>query len=170
MVTPIVMFIGAVLYVFVISQHAEVDADQDRHLRRRRLSRPAGADAVLKNAISKRQLQIKRAFPDALDLLLICYRSPAMYGRVALPASGELEIVSQSVALSPRNFTQTSADCPNLQDPARSSYENLAAPAPALRASSRSCRRLSASRNVYGHPAKAISLRVDGGRKTATCA
>ena len=29
----------------------------------------------LKNAISKRQLQIKRAFPDALDLLLICIES-----------------------------------------------------------------------------------------------
>ena len=29
----------------------------------------------LKNAISKRQLSIKRAFPDALDLLLICIES-----------------------------------------------------------------------------------------------
>ena len=29
----------------------------------------------LKNAISKRQLAIRRAFPDALDLLLICIES-----------------------------------------------------------------------------------------------
>ena len=29
----------------------------------------------LKNRITKRQLQIKRAFPDALDLLLICIES-----------------------------------------------------------------------------------------------
>ena len=29
----------------------------------------------LKNAITKRQLSIKRAFPDALDLLLICIES-----------------------------------------------------------------------------------------------
>ena len=46
LVTPIVMFVGAMLYVFVISHMREIAAGQDRHLRRRCLSRPAGADAV----------------------------------------------------------------------------------------------------------------------------
>ena len=51
----------------------------------------------LKNAISKRQLSIKRAFPDALDLLLICVESgmsvEAAFRKVAS------EIGAQSVAL-----------------------------------------------------------------------
>ena len=52
----------------------------------------------LKNAISKRQLSIRRAFPDALDLLLICIES-GMSIEVAF-RKVSAEIVSQSVALS----------------------------------------------------------------------
>src|SRR6059058_1670342 len=74
-VTPIVLFIGTVLYVFVI-------AHMDRSLPVK-LGICVGAAYLglqapmifLKNAISKRQLSIKRAFPDALDLLLICIES-----------------------------------------------------------------------------------------------
>src|SRR6201996_7080403 len=74
-VTPIVLFIGAVLYVFVIS-----------HMQKSfpvKIGICLGAAYLglqapmlfLRNAISKRQLSIKRAFPDALDLLLICIES-----------------------------------------------------------------------------------------------
>src|SRR5882762_6846779 len=74
-VTPILLFIGAVLYVFVI-------ANLDKSLPVK-LGICVGAAYLglqapmlfLKNAISKRQLSIKRAFPDALDLLLICIES-----------------------------------------------------------------------------------------------
>ncbi len=72
LVTPIVMFVGAILYVFVIS-HMEKSFPI-------KIGMCIGAAyfglqapmLFLKNAISKRQLSIKRAFPDALDLLLIC--------------------------------------------------------------------------------------------------
>jgi tight adherence protein C len=121
-VAPIVMFAGSVVYVFVIS-----------HLEK---SMPVkigicvacaygGLQApmlFLKNAISKRQLQIKRAFPDALDLLLICIESgmsvEAAFRKVAA------EIVSQSIALS-EEFTLTTAELSYLQD-RKVAYENLA--------------------------------------------
>jgi tight adherence protein C len=121
-VAPIVMLVGSVLYVFVLS-----------HLEK---SMPikigicigcayGGLQApmlFLKNAISKRQLQIKRAFPDALDLLLICIESgmsvEAAFRRVAV------EIVTQSIALS-EEFTLTTAELSYLQD-RKVAYENLA--------------------------------------------
>ena len=46
MVTPIVMLIGAIVYVFSAVTHAEVHPDQGRHLHRRRVFRLAGANAV----------------------------------------------------------------------------------------------------------------------------
>src|SRR6201995_1758877 len=121
LVAPIVLFIASVLYVFVIS-----------HMQK---SMPIkigicvgcaylGLQApmlFLKNAISKRQLQIKRAFPDALDLLLICIESgmsiEAAFRKVAT------EIVNQSIALS-EEFTLTTAELSYLQD-RKMAYENL---------------------------------------------
>jgi tight adherence protein C len=121
-VTPLVMFAGSIFYVFVLS-----------HLQK---SMPVkigicvacaygGLQApmlFLKNAISKRQLSIKRAFPDALDLLLICIESgmsvEAAFRKVAA------EIVTQSVALS-EEFTLTTAELSYLQD-RKVAYENLA--------------------------------------------
>ncbi|MEN3289292.1 MAG: tight adherence protein [Bradyrhizobium sp.] len=122
LVTPVVVFIGTVVYVFVIS-----------HLEK---SLPvkigiclggayAGLQApmlFLRNAISKRQLSIRRAFPDALDLLLICIESgmsiEAAFRKVSV------EIASQSIALS-EEFTLTTAELSYLQD-RKVAYENLA--------------------------------------------
>src|SRR5882672_6172442 len=121
-VAPLVMFVGSVLYVFVIS-----------HLEK---SLPikigicvgcayGGLQApmlFLKNAISKRQLQIKRAFPDALDLLLICIESGMSVEAAFRKVSAE--IVTQSIALS-EEFTLTTAELSYLQD-RKVAYENLA--------------------------------------------
>ena len=77
---------------------------------------------LLKNRIGKRQLSIKRAFPDALDLLLICVESgmsiEAAFKKVSL------EIGSQSVALA-EELTLTTAELSYLQD-RKQAYENLA--------------------------------------------
>jgi len=122
LVAPIVMFVGSVLYVFVIS-HMEKSMPI-------KIGMCVGAAwfglqapmLFLKNAISKRQLQIKRAFPDALDLLLICIESgmsiEAAFRKVAS------EIVTQSIALS-EEFTLTTAELSYLQD-RKMAYENLA--------------------------------------------
>ena len=76
----------------------------------------------LKNRIQNRQLQIRRAFPDALDLLLICVESgmsiEASFKRVSE------EIGSQSIALA-EELTLTTAELSYLQD-RRMAYENLA--------------------------------------------
>ena len=76
----------------------------------------------LKNRIAKRQLSIKRAFPDALDLLLICVESgmsiEAAFKRVSA------EIGSQSIALA-EELTLTTAELSYLQD-RKMAYENLA--------------------------------------------
>src|SRR6266480_2296586 len=122
LVTPIVMFIGAVIYVFVISQMQKsmpIKIGICVGVAYLGLQAPM---LFLKNAISKRQLQIKRAFPDALDLLLICIES-GMSVEVAFRKVA-VEIVTQSVALS-EEFSLTTAELSYLQD-RQVAYENLA--------------------------------------------
>jgi tight adherence protein C len=76
----------------------------------------------LKNKIQRRQLSIKRAFPDALDLLLICVES-GMSIEAAFRKVSE-DIGSQSVALA-EELTLTTAELSYLPD-RRKAYENLA--------------------------------------------
>src|SRR5579862_843 len=76
----------------------------------------------LKNKIQRRQVSMKRAFPDALDLLLICVES-GMSIEAAFRKVSE-EIGSQSVALA-EEFTLTTAELSYLPD-RRQAYENLA--------------------------------------------
>src|SRR5260370_32610322 len=122
MVTPIVMFLAAVLYVFVIS-HLEksmpIKIGICVGIAYLGLQAPM---LFLKNAISKRQLSIRRAFPDALDLLLICIESGMSIEIAFRKVSGE--IVTQSIALS-EEFTLTTAALSYLQD-RKVAYENLA--------------------------------------------
>lgn len=122
LVAPIVLFVGSVVYVFLIAH-----MDQSMPIK---IGICVGAAYLglqapmlfLRNAISKRQLSIKRAFPDALDLLLICIESgmsvEMAFRKVAV------EIVGQSIALS-EEFTLTTAELSYLQD-RKVAYENLA--------------------------------------------
>ena len=122
LVTPILLFVGAVLYVFVI---ANLEKSLPIKLGICVAAAYLGLQApmlFLKNAISKRQLSIKRAFPDALDLLLICIES-GMSVEVAF-RKVSVEIVTQSVGLS-EEFALTTAELSYLQD-RKVAYENLA--------------------------------------------
>jgi len=76
----------------------------------------------LKNKIQKRQLSIRRAFPDALDLLLICVESGMSIEAAFRKVSGE--IGSQSIPLA-EELTLTTAELSYLQD-RKVAYENLA--------------------------------------------
>ena len=76
----------------------------------------------LKNRITKRQQSINRAFPDALDLLLICVESGISIEAAFRKVSEE--IGTQSVALA-EELTLTTAELSYLQD-RRQAYENLA--------------------------------------------
>jgi tight adherence protein C len=122
MVTPVVLFLFASFYLFVV-----VDMDQPPTIKIGICLAAAylGMQAplfFLKNRISKRQLSVKRAFPDALDLLLICVES-GMSVESAFKKVSE-EIGSQSVALA-EELTLTTAELSYLPD-RKVAYENLA--------------------------------------------
>jgi tight adherence protein C len=76
----------------------------------------------LKNRIVRRQQSIRRAFPDALDLLLICVESGMSIETAFRKVSQE--IGTQSVALG-EELTLTTAELSYLPD-RRQAYENLA--------------------------------------------
>src|SRR6201999_746412 len=122
LVTPIVMFAAALVYVFLISH---MTYSTPIKIGMCVIAAYLGLQSpmlFLKNAISKRQLSIRRAFPDSLDLLLICIES-GMSVEIAFRKVA-VEIVTQSVALS-EEFTLTTAELSYLQD-RKGAYENLA--------------------------------------------
>jgi len=121
-IAPVVMLIGAIIYAFFI---AGATWSITLKIGICVAATYAGLQApmlFLHNAITKRQLQIKRAFPDSLDLLLICIES-GMSVEVAFRKVAS-EIAGQSMALS-EEFALTTAELSYLQD-RRSAYENLA--------------------------------------------
>jgi tight adherence protein C len=122
LVTPVLLFLVTILYVFLI---AHLAYSWPIKVGICILAAYLGLQApmlFLKNAISKRQLSIRRAFPDALDLLLICVESGMSIETAFRKVS--VEIVTQSVALS-EEFTLTTAELSYLQD-RKVAYENLA--------------------------------------------
>lgn len=122
MVTPIATFLGATFYIFVLGNY---DLPMSVKLGICIAAAYAGMHLpwmLLKSKIQKRQLSIRRAFPDTLDLLLICVES-GMSIEAALKKVSE-QIGSQSVALA-EELTLTTAELSYLPD-RRTAYENLA--------------------------------------------
>jgi tight adherence protein C len=122
MLMPAVLLVSAALYVFVI-----IDLDQPPMVK---VGICLAATYLgmhvpslfLKNRIQHRQLSIKRAFPDALDLLLICVESGMSIEAGFKRVSGE--IGSQSIPLA-EELTLTTAELSYLPD-RRQAYANLA--------------------------------------------
>ena len=120
-ITPLVVFALVGVYVMVISP-----GDRPLYLN---LVYAIGAgllgvylpNLMLKNTTSKRQASIKKAWPDCLDLLLLCVEAGMSmehaFKRVAK------EIGAQSVALA-EELTLTTAELSFLEDRGRA-YENL---------------------------------------------
>jgi tight adherence protein C len=122
LVMPVVMLAIATFYVFFVlklTQPTSVKVGYCLAATYLGIKLPA---LFLKNKIAKRQQSIRRAFPDALDLLLICVESgmsiEAAFRRVAA------EIGSQSIALA-EELTLTTAELSYLQE-RKQAYENLA--------------------------------------------
>jgi tight adherence protein C len=122
LIMPIVGLIGTALYVFLISKSEQGIAIKIGYCVGATYLGMHAPMFYLSNAIKKRQLSIKRAFPDALDLLLICVES-GMSVEVAF-RKVSTEIGSQSVPLA-EEFTLTTAELSYLQD-RKVAYENLA--------------------------------------------
>ena len=122
MVSPVVAFVVAVLYIFVIQK---VQQPPMIKLGACLFAAYIGMQVpyfFLKNQIQKRQLSVRRAFPDALDLLLICVESGMSIEAAFRKVSQE--IGSQSIPLA-EELTLTTAELSYLQD-RKMAYENLA--------------------------------------------
>lgn len=121
-VLPIIMLIGALIYFFAISN------SQSEFFIKLLYSLGIGyfgfymPNMFVKNQISKRQLSVRRAWPDALDLMLICVESgislEAAFKRVAV------EIGLQSWQLA-EELVLTTAELSYLEE-RRKAFENLA--------------------------------------------
>ncbi len=122
LVVPLVLMVSSLIYLFLIA-----DMDQPTYIR---LGICIAATyfgmqlpmIMIKNKIQKRQLSIRRAFPDALDLLLICVEAGMSIESSLRKVSQE--IGSQSIPLA-EEFTLTTAELSYLPE-RRQAYENLA--------------------------------------------
>jgi tight adherence protein C len=122
MVMPVAMLVVSLFYIFIV-----LDLDYPPTIK---FGMAIGCaylgmqspNLFLKNKIQRRQLSLKRAFPDALDLLLICVES-GMSIEAAFRRVSE-EVGTQSVALA-EELTLTTAELSYLPD-RRQAYENLA--------------------------------------------
>lgn len=122
MVTPLVLLAAAAAYVFLLTKTQHPFTIKIGICL---VAAYLGLQApmlFLKNTISKRQLSIRRAFPDALDLLLICVESGMSIEMAFRKVS--TEIGSQSIPLA-EEFTLTTAELSYLPD-RKVAYENLA--------------------------------------------
>ncbi len=118
---PIIIAIVALVYLFVISDY------QYPALVKVGLAVGAGyagfylPNMFIENLVQRRQTSIKNAFPDALDMLLICVQSgmsvEAAFGKVSN------EVGSQSLELA-EELSLTTAELSYLQE-RRQAYENL---------------------------------------------
>jgi len=121
-VTPLITLAGSLFYVFLLTNFTQPTTVK--------LGACLAAAWIgmqlpflfLKNKIQKRKLSIIRAFPDALDLLLICVESGMSIEAAFRKVSDE--IGSQSIPLA-EELTLTTAELSYLPD-RRQAYENLA--------------------------------------------
>lgn len=121
LVTPIALFSAAIIYLLFVST-AEYSLPIKIGIAI--LAAYIGIKApevFLSNVTQKRQLSIRRAFPDALDLLLICVESGMSIEHAFRKVSSEIGV--QSIPLA-EELTLTTAELSFLPD-RRQAYENL---------------------------------------------
>lgn len=121
LLVPVIVFFGTLFYMFVMSKAVYPPIVK--------VMMAVGAgfagfylpNLFLENLAQKRQTLIKRAFPDSLDMLLICVQSgmsvEAAFGKVAR------EVAAQSVELA-EELSLTTAELSYLPE-RRLAYENL---------------------------------------------
>ena len=119
--SPIILFAGTATYVFMINDFGLPTITRWCLAFGLGLLGYYAPNVYLSNAAQKRQQSIMGAFPDALDLLLICVESgmsiEAAFHKVST------EVGSQSIELA-EELSLTTAELSYLQD-RRSAYENL---------------------------------------------
>ena len=121
LISPILLFIAALFYLFVLGA---LDYGQMTKFAISLGAAYAGIklpELFLSNTIQKRQVSMRRAFPDALDLLLICVESGMSIEHAFRKVSQE--IGSSSIPLA-EELTLTTAELSFLPD-RRQAYENF---------------------------------------------
>jgi tight adherence protein C len=118
---PIIFFIAALVYLFGINDYHQLAIIRILIAFAFSYVGFYAPNLFISNIISKRQASIRRAWPDALDLLLICVES-GMSLEAAFRKVSE-EIGAQSIALA-EELTLTTAELSYLQE-RRQAYENL---------------------------------------------
>jgi tight adherence protein C len=121
LVMPVVLFFAALVYLFFIGNFEQPAIV--------RLMIAVGIGVVgtyapnvmLKNKIQKRQLSIRRAWPDALDLMLICVESGMSIEQAFKKVADEVAV--QSIPLA-EELALVNAELAYLND-RRKAYENL---------------------------------------------
>jgi tight adherence protein C len=122
LVAPAIMLVVSLFYVFIV-----IEIDQPATIK---IGMCIAAtyfgmylpNLFVKNKIAHRQVSIKRAWPDALDLMLICVESGMSIEMAFKKVAAE--IGTQSIPLA-EELTLTTAELSFLQD-RRQAYENLA--------------------------------------------
>ena len=122
LIMPIATLLVSALYVFVIGDIKQPPLIKFAIVLGAVWVGMRAPSLFLKNLITRRQLSIRRAFPDALDLMLICVESGMSIDAAFRKVSEE--IGSQSIPLA-EELALTTAELSYLQD-RRSAYENLA--------------------------------------------
>ncbi len=123
LVSPVLFFIGGVIYAFGFW---ETDYGTTGRAMAALVAAYVGIkfpEVLVSNQISKRQASIRRAFPDALDLTLICVESGMSTEQAFRKVATEIGI--QSIPLA-EELTLANAELSYLSD-RRQAYENLAA-------------------------------------------
>ena len=120
-VMPFIVFFATIVYLFMLSKYNLPPIGKIGIAFGGAFAGFYLPDLYVQNAIDKRMSSVMKAFPDALDLMLICVESgmsvEAAFNKVAS------EIGSQSVELA-EEFALTTAELSYLPD-RRSAYENL---------------------------------------------
>ncbi|WP_109261142.1 type II secretion system F family protein [Hyphobacterium indicum] len=119
---PILLFGGAALYVFFVNDFGLPTITRWSLAAGIGISGYYAPNLYLTNAAAKRQQSIMQAFPDGLDLLLICVEAGMSIEAAFQKVSGE--VGAQSIELA-EELSLTTAELSYLQD-RRTAYENLA--------------------------------------------
>jgi tight adherence protein C len=121
LIAPIGFAILAAVYIFLIANWQQPLAIKLGGVMAAIYLGVKAPEIYLRNATAKRQKSIERAYPNALDLMLICAESGMSIEHTVRKVSGEIGVESVEMA---EELTLLSAEMSYLQD-RRTAFENL---------------------------------------------
>jgi tight adherence protein C len=121
LIAPIGFAIFAAVYIFLIAAWQQPLAIKLGGVMAAIYLGVKAPEIYLRNATAKRQKSIERAYPNALDLMLICAESGMSIEHTVRKVSGEIGVESVEMA---EELTLLSAEMAYLQD-RRTAFENL---------------------------------------------